>query len=341
VGTLCFAWCGRTVGADLRAARNGPSFRAARPEGGPYRSAAFLFCLRRKTRSADTEFLKGGASRVQKRPARRLVGVLVLRESWWTGRIAERSWREIWRMESARAFAPPPRGGGPPGGRWFVDCECGAEGKGGGGSTAGGPGCRLSHGPSAERLILLLALVEVVMGATADRSTPPVAAPVACLLPCIRFHSWPRHPPSEGGGACRPSCSLHSWNSRGGSTIIPEEPAFPSHMVVRSPRGGTRFCASTVKMAGETMDGGHTISENAPISHPAARLEAAPPEVARWLFRRACASHGAAESRTSGSGAEVHPQVGRGFRKCGILSTKKPAPENRDRLPPSGGWDGA
>ena len=31
-------------------------------------------------------------------------------------------------------------------------------------------------------------------------------------------------PLSEGGGACRPSCSLHSWDSRGGSTIIPEEP---------------------------------------------------------------------------------------------------------------------
>ena len=31
-------------------------------------------------------------------------------------------------------------------------------------------------------------------------------------------------PLSEGGGACRPSCSVHSWDSRGGSTIIPEEP---------------------------------------------------------------------------------------------------------------------
>ncbi len=33
-------------------------------------------------------------------------------------------------------------------------------------------------------------------------------------------------PLSEGGVSCRPLCALHSWNSRGGSTIIPEEPFF-------------------------------------------------------------------------------------------------------------------
>ena len=35
----CFARCGRPVGADLRAARRGPSFRTARPEVGPYRGS--------------------------------------------------------------------------------------------------------------------------------------------------------------------------------------------------------------------------------------------------------------------------------------------------------------
>ena len=37
VKPLSFAWCGWPVGADLRAARHGPSFRTARPEVGPYR----------------------------------------------------------------------------------------------------------------------------------------------------------------------------------------------------------------------------------------------------------------------------------------------------------------
>ena len=57
-----------------------------------------------------------------------------------------------------REHSPPSERGVPPGGRWLVDCECGAEGKGGGGSTAGGCRCRLLRGPSAERLFRLLAV---------------------------------------------------------------------------------------------------------------------------------------------------------------------------------------
>ena len=100
----------------------------------------------------------------------------------------------------AREHSPPSERGVPPAGRWLMDCECGAEGKGGGGSTAGGRGCRLSHGPSAEGLILLLRC-KVALAATADRSTPPVAAPAACRLPCIR-HPFMAAPPPSRRGEC-------------------------------------------------------------------------------------------------------------------------------------------
>ena len=228
-------------------------------------------------------------------------------------------------------------------------------------------------------------------------------------------------------------------------------------MVVRSPRGGTRFCASTVEMAGERMDGGHTISETlqssiqrrgwkphlrklrdgcseglAPVM---ARLKAAPPGAVSWSGLRLSASsrrlpshrsrgsatlpggsmgraalrrgragrvfwivpgesHGfgpdeAGPSRRHGGGRgawgpcvscahggqgtarptsgrantnvltsrgtwdgarleAAPPEVGRkSIHKWGGASGgahlvhKKPAPENRGRLPPSGGWDGA
>ncbi len=40
---------------------------------------------------------------------------------------------------------------------------------------------------------------EVVIAATADRSTPPVAAPAVCLLPCIRHPFMAAPPPSRRG----------------------------------------------------------------------------------------------------------------------------------------------
>ena len=120
--------------------------------------------------------------------------------------MAERSWRDIWRMERSRAFAPL-REGGAARRKMAHGCKCGAEGKGGGGSTAGGHGYRLSHGPSAEGLILWVRC-EVVLAATADRSTPPVAAPAACFCHASAFHSWPRHPPLGGGSVLSPSLGL-------------------------------------------------------------------------------------------------------------------------------------
>ena len=130
------------------------------------------------------------------------------------------------------SIRPPPRGGCRPkeDGLWIARTE--RKERAAGGSTACGRGCRLSHGPSAEGLILLLRC-EVVLAATAARSTPPVAAPASCLLPCIRLPFMAAPPPlSEGGGACCPPCALHSWDSGGGSTIIPEEPHFASVLSV-------------------------------------------------------------------------------------------------------------
>jgi hypothetical protein len=54
-------------------------------------------------------------------------------------------------------------------------------------------------------------------------------------------------PLSVGGGACRPSCSLHSWDSRGGSTIIPEEPVFT----------GMSSCPGTPSRQGSAKEGGN------------------------------------------------------------------------------------
>ncbi len=126
-----------------------------------------------------------------------------------------------WRV---REHSPPSGRGVPPGGRWLVDCECGAEGKGGGGMTAGGLRCWLAHAPSAERLIR-----SFPVRSRACRDGRPLYSPRRgpCRLSfaCIRLPFMAAPPPlSEGGGAFPPSCSLHSWNSRGGSTIIPEGP---------------------------------------------------------------------------------------------------------------------
>ena len=52
---------------------------------------------------------------------------------------------------------------------------------------------------------------------------PPAVLPPSRPLPLVFCHAWtshpwPRHPPLGGGLSCRPPCSLHPWDSRGGST---------------------------------------------------------------------------------------------------------------------------
>jgi hypothetical protein len=104
-----------------------------------------------------------------------------------------------------------------------MDCECGAEGKGGGGSTAGGRRCRLLHGPSAEGLFLLLAM-ESRDCHDGRAQYSPRRGPFRFLS---SMHGHPIHgratPLSEGGRSLAPSLILAfaHW--------IAEEEAFGTH----------------------------------------------------------------------------------------------------------------
>ncbi len=71
---------------------------------------------------------------------------------------------------------------------------------------------------------------------------PPSRPQPLVFCQASAFHSWPRPPPLGGGGACRSSCSLHSWDSRGESP----KNQFPTHMVARkrAPCALHGFCAS-------------------------------------------------------------------------------------------------
>ncbi len=133
------------------------------------------------------------------------------------GRMAERAWRDIWRMESARAFAPL-REGGAARRKMVYGLRVRSGRKGRRGEYCGWPSMHAFAWSSAERLILLLAL-----GRRDCRDGRPQYSPRRgpCRL------SFAMHPPSihgratplsEGGVSCRPPCALHSWDSRGGST---------------------------------------------------------------------------------------------------------------------------
>ncbi len=130
------------------------------------------------------------------------------------------------RAWGVRKHSPPSERGVPPAGRRLQECTFGVDGKGGGGSTAGGRRGMLPHGSSAKGLSFV-AGIELCLAATPPRSTPPAAAPAACLFPAMDIPSMAAPPPSRRGGvSCRPPCALHSWNSRGASTITPEGPSF-------------------------------------------------------------------------------------------------------------------
>ncbi len=136
----------------------------------------------------------------------------------------------VFRAWGARKHSPPSERGVPPGGRWLMDCECGAEGKGGGGSTAGGRRCRLLHGPSAEGLFLLLAM-ESRDCHDGRAQYSPRRGPFRFLS---SMHGHPIHgratPLSEGGRSLAPSLILAfaHW--------IAEEEAIGTHR--RSVSGG-------------------------------------------------------------------------------------------------------
>ncbi len=124
------------------------------------------------------------------------------------------------------SIRPPPRGGVPPAGRRLQECTFGVDGKGGGGSTAGGRRGMLPHGSSAKSLSFCYRN-RVVLGCDGRPQYSPRRSPC-----CLSFssHGHPIHgratPLSEGGVSCRPPCALHSWNSRGASTITPAGSSF-------------------------------------------------------------------------------------------------------------------
>ena len=105
---------------------------------------------------------------------------------------------EIFGAWRVREHSPPSERGGPPEGRWLMDCEFGAEEKGGGGSTAEGRRCMRPLAPSLNSRFVRCGC-GVALAATADRSTPPVAASAACLLPCMDIPFMAAPPPSRRG----------------------------------------------------------------------------------------------------------------------------------------------
>jgi hypothetical protein len=177
----------------------------------------------------------------------------VLRGPWWIVAMGLGRWAAVFRTWGARKHSPPFSGGAA---RWKerqLDCALGANGKGGGGSTAGGRHYMRPLGPSAKVLIRSLPV-----RSRACRDGRPQYSPRRGL--CHLSFSMHRHPiqgratPLSEGGANLGTLLgfLHSLNSGDGS---PEEPCFPI------------------------------------ISHPAARLEAAPPCLSHGSSAH-CALHG-------------------------------------------------
>ena len=130
-------------------------------------------------------------------------------------------------MGCAQAFAPLREGGGA---RW-KDCQWdwafGANGKGGGGSTAGSRRCMRPVCRAAEVLIRPL---PVLSRACRDGQAQYSPRRGPCRFPPSR-HGHPIHgratPLSEGGGFWHPPCSLHSRNSGDDSTKVPKNQKFP------------------------------------------------------------------------------------------------------------------
>jgi hypothetical protein len=129
------------------------------------------------------------------------------------------------RMGSARAFAPLREGGAA---RRKMACglRVWSGRKGRRGKYCGWLSMQAFAWSIRRGMFFLLALESRDCRDGRPQYSPPSRPLPLVFCHASAFHSWPRPPLSEGGGACRPSCSLHSWNSRGGSTIIPEGPFF-------------------------------------------------------------------------------------------------------------------
>ena len=96
------------------------------------------------------------------------------------------------------SILPPPRGGCRPeeDGLWIASAEWKERAAGGVLRGAVDAGFRMVH---PQRDWFVSCRWKVVLAATANRSTPPVAAPAACLLPCIILPFMAAPPPSRRG----------------------------------------------------------------------------------------------------------------------------------------------
>ena len=107
-------------------------------------------------------------------------------------------------MGGAQAFAPLREGGAA---RWktVAGVHIRSGWKGRRGEYCGLPSRHASAWSIRRGLEFFVAGIELCLAATAPRSTPPVAAPAACLLPVMDIPSMAAPPPSRRGGvSCRP-----------------------------------------------------------------------------------------------------------------------------------------
>ena len=135
---------------------------------------------------------------------------------------------------------------------------------------------------------------------------PPAILPPSRPLPhpfhpARTSHPWPRHPPLGGGRVLPlpgnvPPLRL-SW--AGGMPTLKTMKTAPRTWKEGGKRMGSR--SAGVPPAGLQKSGKQAKTPMfSMITHPPARLEAAPPEVTRCLFRRSCATSGGAASCRAG-----------------------------------------
>ncbi len=124
---------------------------------------------------------------------------------------------EIFGEWSVRAHSPPSERGVPPEGRWLMDASAERKEKAAGGvlRVAVDTGFRMVH-PQGDCFVCWR--WKVVIAATADRSTPPVAAPAAWLLPFIRLPCMAAPPPSRRGAG---PVALLATCMRGVPRVVP------------------------------------------------------------------------------------------------------------------------
>ena len=147
--------------------------------------------------------------------------------------MAGRSWRDIWRMESARAFAPL-REGGAARREMAYGLRVRSGGKGRRGEYCGLPS-KQAFAWSIRRGIDSF----VAGGKSWLPRRPTAVLPPSRPLPLVfchasSFHSWPRHPPLGGGRGLSPFLLLAFVEFHGWFQQIPRSTKVVVHRKVHS-----------------------------------------------------------------------------------------------------------